>query len=72
MAWHPNSQYLATGGADRTVRLWDARRGRAARVLSGVGGAGGVTALAFAPDGRHLAAGAEDGSIGVYDLAAAK
>jgi WD40 repeat protein len=31
-----------------------------------------VTALAFAPDGRHLAAAAEDGSIGVYDLASAK
>ena len=37
--WHPNSHLLATGSDDRTVRVWDARDGRAARVLVGHHGA---------------------------------
>jgi transcription initiation factor TFIID subunit 5 len=27
VSWHPNSQYVATGSSDRTVRLWDVSSG---------------------------------------------
>lgn len=38
--FHPNSNYVATGSADRTVRLWDVLNGNCVRILTGhkVGG----------------------------------
>lgn len=33
--FHPNSNYLATGSADRTVRLWDVLNGNCVRILTG-------------------------------------
>src|SRR5437762_671559 len=44
---------LATGGDDRTVRLWDVRTGE--RRATFADGTGGLLALAFAPDGGRLA-----------------
>ena len=70
LAWHPNSHYLTTGSADRTVRLWDVRDGQCCRLLSAQTGC--ITCLAFAPDGNTLAAGTDDGSISIYDVGNAK
>ena len=33
--WHPTCQYLATGSADRTVRLWDITSGSCVRIFVG-------------------------------------
>ena len=35
MRWHPTCQYLATGSADRTVRLWDITSGSCVRIFVG-------------------------------------
>jgi hypothetical protein len=50
--WHPNCSYIATGSSDRTARLWDVQSGTCVRYLAGQ--QAGITALAFAPDGRTL------------------
>ena len=51
----PDGSWLATGGYDGTVRIWDAATGQERATLTGH--AGGVRAVAVAPDGSWLAAG---------------
>ena len=59
---------IATGGEDRTVRLWSTKDGAPLGTLSGHSGA--LTALAFAPDGKTLASGSPDTTIRLWDIAA--
>ncbi|CAH8438797.1 unnamed protein product [Heterobilharzia americana] len=63
---HPNVNYLATGSADRTVRLFDVRSGRLTRVYTGHKGS--VQSLAFSPCGRYLASGGWCGTTCLWDL----
>src|SRR5262249_32984004 len=53
VAYSPDGKYLASGGLDQAVRVWDTATGREAFTVRGH--AGGVTSLAFRPDGRSLA-----------------
>src|SRR5262249_57267662 len=48
-------RWLASGGEDATVKLWDLMTGREARTFSGHRNS--VMSVAFSPDGELLAAG---------------
>ncbi|KAF5397174.1 Transcription initiation factor TFIID subunit 5 [Paragonimus heterotremus] len=63
---HPNVNYLATGSADRAVRLFDVRSGKLVRLYTGHKGS--VQALAFSPCGRYLASGGWCGAVCIWDL----
>jgi WD40 repeat protein len=57
----------ASGGDDRSVRVWDLDRGRLLHTLTGHHGA--VVALGVGPDGELLSAAYGDDRIAVWDLA---
>jgi len=54
-AWSPDGKYLATGGDDRLIRIYNVDKWDLARTLSGHRGS--VLTLDFSPDGKYLASG---------------
>ena len=63
----PDGTWLATGGSDGMVRIWDPATGQQRTRLTGH--AGPVYAVAVAPDGTWLATGGSDGTVRIWDLA---
>jgi WD40 repeat protein len=64
MACAPDGRTIASGSADRTIKLWDPTTGREHCML--VGHAGRVMALAFSPDGTILASADTGGTIRLW------
>lgn len=63
--WLDGGKALATAGADRVVRVWDAGSRREVATLEGHSGP--VLALAASPDGRWFCSGGADATIRVWE-----
>jgi WD40 repeat protein len=66
----PDGNYLATGGKDLTVKIWNLRTGHEIRTL--YGHAAILEKVAFSPDGRYLATGDQDRVLKIWDPASGK
>ena len=67
MQFHPNSNYVATGSSDRTVRLWDCVNGNHVRLMTGHKAP--IYSLCFSVEGRFLASAGADSRVLLWDLA---
>ncbi|MFM9850798.1 MAG: WD40 repeat domain-containing serine/threonine protein kinase [Hyphomicrobiaceae bacterium] len=70
MAYSSGGGYLASGGADRTIKLWNAASYSLMRTYRGHNDA--VTALALTTDGRLLASASLDGAVRLWSTSSGR
>lgn len=64
----PNDQFVATGGKDKVINLWNVSGKKIYKDATLKGHRRGIAALAFSPTDRVLASAANDGSVRLWSL----
>jgi WD40 repeat protein len=66
IAFSPDGTVLASGSADKTIRLWDVRKRQELASLKGHKES--VQCVAFSSDGKTLASGSNDSTVKLWDV----
>jgi len=61
LAFSPDGKYFASGGKDRTIKVWSIATKKAMKLLKGHEGP--VWGLSYAPNGKYLASCGNDGNV---------
>ena len=67
VVWSPDNRFIASGGYDNTLQIWDAASGTLRSTYRGH--LDPVVAVAWSPDGQSLASGSLDTTARIWDFA---
>ena len=67
IAISPDGKIIASGGDDKTIKLWDLTTGKILRTLKGHRDS--IRAIAFSPDGQLLVSGGNDCTLKIWQVA---
>ncbi|RKK81164.1 hypothetical protein BFJ68_g17652 [Fusarium oxysporum] len=70
MVFSADSQRLASGSDDGTIKVWDAATGKCVHTLEGHSDS--VTSMVFSADNQWLASGSNDRAVKVWDAASVR
>ncbi len=62
----PDGKFIAVAGADKIVKIWDAKSKAPVQILKGHTSV--IRTIAYGPNGRYLVSGSDDRTIRVWDI----
>ena len=68
--WSPNGAYIASGGEDKTIQMWEATTGKS--ICTYKGHDNSVKSLTWSPDSKYIASGSDDKTVQIWEAASGK
>ena len=66
VSFSPDGSKIASASGDKTVKVWDLKRGKCLQTLEGH--VRGVTSVSFSPEGTKAASASYDKTVKVWDV----